>query len=93
MHSQKRKIGIFFSIEDNLYATELDYKSKTQFEKLINHYTKNAEICYPRDNAQITFVSIENILNSAYKNLSKKQKINKMLLNIMAQNIQCNVIQ
>lgn len=86
MASQKRKVGIFFAVENKLFATELDYKSKSQFEKLISEYTINAEICDPNDNEQIKFVSIENILNSAYNKLPKKQRINKLLLNLMAQN-------
>lgn len=86
MNTQKRKVGLFFSINGELYATELDYKSKQQFEKLLEKHTKNVEICEPSDNEQIKFVSIENILNLAYENLQKKQRINKLLLNLMAQN-------
>lgn len=93
MNSQKRKVGIFFSINNELFATEINYRSKMQFEKLIDKYTKNAEICDPNDNEQMKFISIENILDSAKKNLPKKQRINKLLINLIAQNIDNSNLQ
>lgn len=93
MDSQKRKVGIFFSIGDELFATEINYRSKMQFEKLIDQYTENAEICDPNDNAQMKFISIENILNAAMENLPKKQRINKLLINLIAQNLDNSNLQ
>lgn len=86
MNTKKRKVGVFFSIENEIFVTEIDYKSKNQFEKLITNYTKNVEICDPSDNEQIKFVSIDKILDSALTNLPKKQKISKLIINLIAQN-------
>lgn len=82
-----RKVGVFFSIDDSKYVTELDYKSRKQFEKLVKTYTKNVSIYNAKDHEKLTYISIENFLISAYEKLNKKPKANKLLVNLIALNI------
>lgn len=80
------KVGVFFSIGNKKYVTEVNYKSKSQFEKLLKNYTQNVKSCNINNRDKVTYVTVDSILNSAYHHLNKKQRANKLLINLMAQN-------
>lgn len=83
----KKKVGVFFSINNKKFVTEMEYRSRKQFEKLIKNYTLNVDLCSVKDDEVLTYISIENLLISAYNNIGEKPKAHKLLLNLMALNI------
>lgn len=84
--SVKHKVGIFFSINDKKFVTEIEYRSRKLFEKLIKTYTENVNLCSAKDEEKLTYISIENFLFSAYEHLSEKPRANKLLINLIALN-------
>lgn len=81
-----QNVGLFFSINNSKYATELNYRSIKQFEKLIKNYTKNVYPCNVKNSEKLTYISIDSFLMSAYENLKSKPRAKKMIINLMALN-------
>ena len=84
--SSNRKVVIFFSINEKKFVTEIEYRSRKQFEKLIKTYTINVDLCTAKDEEKLTYISIENFLMSAYENIGTKPRANKLLINLIALN-------
>lgn len=90
--NNKRTVGIFFMINNKKYVTQIDYRSKNNFIKLLENFAKNAKVYQPRDFEEFKFIPLEILLNNAYWNLENKQRASKLVINLMAQN-SCNFHQ
>ena len=85
-NTSNRIIGMFFTIDDKKYVTMVDYRSKNRFKKLLETYSKNARIYTPIHDDEFRFVDLNIILKIAHENLENKQKANKLIYALMAQN-------
>lgn len=85
-NNDDRVIGMFFTIEEKKFVTMVDYRSKGRFRKLLEDYSENAKIYEPYHGDNFKFVDLQIILDTACENLENKQRANKLILTLMAQN-------